>query len=614
MSEQSAEPLSSESGRAQWRVLTSMLPWLWPEGRSDLKRRVVIALIALVIAKGIAVIAPFFYKAATDLLSGEAAPDLWGVPDFALVPLFMVIAYGVARIFTIGLGQLRDGLFARVGNHAQAEIAVKTFEHMHSLSLGFHLERRTGGLARVIDRGIKGIDFLLRFSLFNVIPTLIEIALVTVIFWINFGPLFAVITLITVGTYVWFTFSVTEWRVTIRRRMNDSDTDANVKAVDSLLNFETVKYFSNEEHETHRYRRSMERYAGAAERSQTSLSWLNTGQVVVTSLGLILLMGMTAQGVSEGRYTVGDFVMVNAFLIQLYQPLGFLGTVYREIKQSLTDMEVLFGMMAVAPGIADAPDAKPLACEGGEIIFDGVDFGYGADRRILKGVSFTVPAGKTVALVGPSGAGKSTISRLLFRFYDSDAGAVLIDGQNVRDVTQKSLRAAIGIVPQDTVLFNDTIGYNIAYGRPGAGAEEVKDAARLAQIERFIESLPQGYDTRVGERGLKLSGGEKQRVAIARTILKDPPILLLDEATSALDTHTERDIQAALKTISEGRTTLIIAHRLSTIIEADEILVLKAGEIVERGPHQALVDQGGLYADMWAKQQAAASGEDRHDD
>jgi len=587
----------------QWRVLKSLLPWLWPHGRADLKRRVVFALIALVAAKGIAVVSPFFYKAAVDGLGGSET-GLWGLPDFALVPIFMVIAYGVARILTIGLGQLRDGLFAKVGNYAQAEIAVSTFAHMHSLSLAFHLERRTGGLARVIDRGIKGIDFLLRFSLFNVIPTLLEIVMVTVIFWVNFGPVFAAITLVTVGSYIWFTFSVTEWRVTIRRHMNDSDTEANVKAVDSLLNFETVKYFSNEGHETGRYRKSMMRYAVASERSQTSLSWLNTGQVVVTSIGLIVLMGLSAKGVADGRYTVGDFVMVNAFLIQLYQPLGFLGTVYREIKQALTDMETLFGMMAVAPGIDDDPDAKPLSCSGGEIRFEEVDFGYGADRQILKNVSFTVPAGKTVAIVGPSGAGKSTISRLLYRFYDVWSGRIVIDGQDVRAVTQQSLRAQIGIVPQDTVLFNDTIGYNIAYGRPGASDEDIREAARLAQIDRFVEGLAERYDTRVGERGLKLSGGEKQRVAIARTILKNPPILLLDEATSALDTQTERDIQAALKEISKDRTTLIIAHRLSTIVEADEILVLRAGEIVERGTHHDLVEQSGLYADMWAKQQA----------
>lgn len=593
--------------RTQGQVLAQLLPWLWPQGRGDLKQRVVLALCSLVVAKLFAVTAPFLYKAATDYLADEPTflgAD-WQVPNWLLVPVALVIAYGVMRIAMQGFAQLRDGLFAKVGNHAQKEIAIATFRHLHALSLQFHLNRRTGGLARVIDRGVKGIDFLLRFSLFSVIPTLIEIVMVAAIFWVKFGPLFALLTVLTVGAYVWFTFRLTEWRVGIRRRMNDSDTDANVKAVDSLLNFETVKYFNNEAHETDRYRQSMKRYERAAIRSQTSLALLNTGQVVVTSSGLMLLMGLTAQGVVEGRYTIGDFVLVNAFLIQLFVPLGLLGTVYREIKQALTDMEELFGLMDRHQDVTDAPDAKPLVIKGGAISFDHVSFAYAPDRPILKDISFDLAAGQTLALVGPSGAGKSTISRLLFRFYDVTQGAIKIDGQNLREVTQDSLRQSIGIVPQDTVLFNDTIGYNIRYGRPDASDDEVAKAAQLASIDRFISDLPEGYDAMVGERGLKLSGGEKQRVAIARTLLKDPPILILDEATSALDTGTERDIQGALDRVSENRTALIIAHRLSTVIHADKIIVLDKGQIVESGTHDSLLAQNGLYAQMWQSQQRA---------
>ncbi len=593
--------------RTQGQVLAQLLPWLWPAGRGDLKGRVVLALCSLVVAKLFAVTAPFLYKAATDNLADEpgALGADWTLPAWLLVPVMLVIAYGVLRIAMQGFAQLRDALFAKVGNHAQKEIAVATFRHLHALSLQFHLNRRTGGLARVIDRGVKGIDFLLRFTLFSIIPTLIEILMVGAIFWIKFGALFAVVTVVTVGAYVWFTFRLTEWRVGIRRKMNDSDNDANVKAVDSLLNFETVKYFNNEGHETDRYRKSMTRYSKAAIRSQTSLALLNTGQVVVTSAGLMTLMGLTAQGVMAGDYTIGDFVLVNAFLIQLFVPLGLLGTVYREIKQSLTDMEELFGLMDRHQDVTDDPSAKPLVIQGGAIKFDHVSFAYAPDRPILHDVDFELEAGHTLALVGPSGAGKSTISRLLFRFYDVTDGAIKIDGQDLRTVTQDSLRQSIGIVPQDTVLFNDTIGYNIRYGNPDADDADIARAAKLASIDKFIGDLPDGYDSMVGERGLKLSGGEKQRVAIARTLLKDPPILILDEATSALDTATERDIQGALDRVSENRTALIIAHRLSTVIHADKIIVLDKGRIVESGTHDDLLAKNGLYAHMWQSQQRA---------
>ncbi|GAA6157358.1 ABC transporter ATP-binding protein/permease [Pyruvatibacter sp. HU-CL02332] len=515
----------------------------------------------------------------------------------------------------IGLAQLRDGLFARVGQHAVRAVGLRTFRHLHALSLRFHLSRRTGGLSRVIERGVKAIEFLLRFTLFNIGPTLLELVLVAGIFWWNFGIWFAVVTLATVGSYILFTFKVTEWRIGFIRSMNQSDERAHSKAIDSLLNFETVKYFGNEAHESERFDRSMARYEDAAVRSTKSLSWLNAGQAAIFAIGLSALMIMAAMGVKNGTMTLGDFVLVNAMLIQLYQPLNLLGFVYREIKQALVDMETMFALLGVGAEIEDKPDAKPLAAKSAaasscEIRFENVDFAYDPERKILKGVDFTVPAGRMVAIVGPSGAGKSTISRLLFRFYDATAGRILIDGQDIRDVTQDSVRHAIGIVPQDTVLFNDSIRYNIRYGRPDATDAEVEEAARMAQIHDFIQSLPEGYDSQVGERGLKLSGGEKQRVAIARTLLKNPPILLLDEATSALDTHTEKEIQASLSIVSRDRTSLVIAHRLSTVVDADEIIVLDHGKICERGTHRELLAKDGAYAAMWQRQQEAQRAEE----
>lgn len=589
-------------------TLRSLLPYLWPKGRPDLRARVVLALIALAGAKAATVYAPFFYKDAVDALAPEGAES---AAALIAVPVFLVLSYGAARILMVALAQIRDGLFARVGQSAVRAVALRTFQHMHALSLRFHLERRTGGLSRVIERGTKAIDFLLRFTLFNIAPTLIELVLVCgILAWV-FDWRFAAVTGVTVSIYIWFTFSVTEWRTRFRRQMNDRDTEANTKAIDSLLNFETVKYFGNEDHEARRFDRSMEGYEAAAVKTATSLSLLNAGQAVLFTVGLVAVMLMAGAGVADGTLTVGDFVMVNAFLLQLYQPLNLMGMVYREIRQALIDMETMFDLISIPPEIKDAPDAKPLQVKGGTIRFEDVHFSYDKERQILKGISFEVPAGKTVALVGPSGAGKSTISRILYRFYDVAEGRVTIDGQDISKVTQESLRHAIGIVPQDTVLFNDTIRYNIRYGRPDAAEEEVTRAAELAQIAGFIERLPQGYSSMVGERGLKLSGGEKQRVAIARTILKNPPILMLDEATSALDTETERDIQSALREISQGRTTLVIAHRLSTVVEADEILVLSDGQITERGTHGSLLAEGGRYAAMWQNQQEEDREKDR---
>lgn len=592
-----------------WATVKSLLPYLWVGGRFDLKVRVIAAMALLILAKLIGVYVPFLFKDTVDMLAGDGPVDAATVA--AVVPIGLIIGYGAARVLSLLFGELRDAVFVKVGQHALRRIALKTFRHLHGLSLKYHLERKTGGLSRIIERGTKGIDFLLRFMLFNILPTLLEIVLISSIFWLKFGFLYAAVTFACLGGYIYFTVAVTEWRLRFRREMNDQDTKANTKAIDSLLNYETVKYFTNEAHEATRYDSALERYESAAVRSQLSLTLLNVGQGAIISFGLVVVLWMAAQGVIDGRFTIGEFVLVNSLLIQVYMPLNFLGFVYREIKQSLTDMEKMFEVIATEPDVRDRQDAVPLQTTGGSVSFKDVEFHYAPNRPILKGISFDVPAGTTTAIVGASGAGKSTISRILFRFYEIASGSVKIDGQNINDLTQLSVRQHIGVVPQDTVLFNDTIRYNIRYGKPDATDEEVEEAARLAQIHDFIEALPEGYEAEVGERGLKLSGGEKQRVAIARTILKNPEILLLDEATSALDSHTERDIQAALRQVSKGRTTLVIAHRLSTIIDADEILVMNAGEIVERGTHSALLAMDGMYAEMWQRQQEATEAEEK---
>jgi ATP-binding cassette subfamily B protein len=590
-------------------TLVNLWPYMWPQGRSDLKQRVVWAAVFLILAKIVLLGVPYFFKWATDALNGRL--DMAGLlPGFLLGAVILVIAYNFTRILQVGLNQLRDALFASVGQHAVRQLAYKTFVHMHKLSLRFHLERKTGGLSRIIERGTKGIETIVRFTILNSVPTFIEFLLTAVIFWLTYGFSYVAVTAVTVWAYVWFTVRASDWRIAIRRSMNDSDTDANTKAIDSLLNFETVKYFGNEEMEARRFDASMERYERSATQVWTSLGWLNFGQGVIFGLGMTAMMVMSALAVQRGEQTIGDFVFVNAMLLQLSVPLNFIGFVYREIRQGLTDIEQMFDLLEVEAEVVDKPGAAPLQIARGSIAFRDVHFAYDADRPILKGLSFEVPAGKTVAIVGPSGAGKSTISRLLYRFYDVQHGTITIDGQDVREVTQQSLRAAIGMVPQDTVLFNDTIAYNIHYGRPSAGVEDLSAAAEIAQIGSFIESLPQGYETAVGERGLKLSGGEKQRVAIARTILKAPPILILDEATSALDTTTEHEIQTALDVVSKNRTTLVIAHRLSTVINADEIIVLRDGSIAERGTHAALLSADGLYASMWNRQREATQAEE----
>ena len=585
----------------QWAILRDMLPYLWPAGHPGLKARVVFAMVALVLSQVVTVATPYAFKHATDALTGQAG----AAATAAMAVVFLVLAYGVGRIMMVLLAQIRDAVFARVSQRAVRELAVRTFRHLHALSLKFHLERRTGGLSRIVSRGTMGIDTVLRFSLFNTIPTILEILLVAVILAWSYGWLYALVIIITVLAYVWFTYAATEWRINIRRDMNAADTDANTKAVDSLLNFETVKYFGNEEHEARRYARSMDSYETAAVKTWVSLAVLNSGQAVVYSIGLTVVMVMSALSVRAGTATVGDFVMINALMIQLYMPLNFIGSSYREIKQGLIDVEQMFTLLKVNAEIEDKPGAQPLKVQDAEVVFENVNFAYDPERPILKNLSLRVPPGKTVAIVGPSGAGKSTISRLLYRFYEVGAGRILIDGQDISQVTQTSLRAAIGMVPQDTVLFNDTIRYNIRYGRPDATDEEVEEAARMAQIHDFVISLPKGYDAMVGERGLKLSGGEKQRVSIARTILKGPPILILDEATSALDSFTEHQIQEALKKVSENRTTLVIAHRLSTVVDADEIIVLDKGQVAERGTHDELLAEGGVYAAMWNRQRQA---------
>ena len=584
------------------RALKGLAPYLWPRDSVELRVRVVLAIVLLVAGKLVNITIPLFYKAAIDALS---APH----PGLVAVPLALILAYGAARTLSQGFNELRNAVFAKVAQRAVRHLALAIFRHIHALSLRFHLERRTGGLARAVERGTAGIEFLLSFMLFNVVPTLFEIAIVCIILWRLYDWTFAAVTLATITAYVGFTFLVTDWRIRFRREMNERNTEANTKSVDSLLNYETVKYFANEAHEAERYDRALRAYEGAAVKSETTLAVLNVGQGAIIATGLIGVMVLAARGVAAGGMTVGDFVLVNTYLLQLYTPLNFLGVVYRNIKQSLTDLEQMMALLQVAPEVEDRPGAPPLAVSRGEVRFRHVDFHYDPRRPVLREVDFAVPPGATVAIVGASGAGKSTISRLLFRFYDVAGGAILIDGQDIRAVTQDSLRRAIGVVPQDTVLFNDTVFYNIAYGRPGAGRAEIEEAARLAHSHDFIQSLPDGYETIVGERGLKLSGGEKQRIAIARVILKKPRILVFDEATSALDTKTEREIQASLAEVAAGRTTLVIAHRLSTVIDADQILVLEAGRIVERGDHRELLARGGFYATMWARQQEAAARE-----
>jgi len=591
---------SSKDGEPSLQPLVEIMPYLWPKDRPDLKARVVWSCLFLVLAKIVTVIMPFFFGWAVDGLAGD--PAMLAIA----IPIIFIISYGLARTFMQLFAQIRDAIFARVAYHALRSVAVQTFHHMHALSLRFHLERRTGGLSRVIDRGTKAIDRLLSLAIFNVFPTILELGLISVILWWKFDIWFTLVTLAMIGAYTWFTFAVTRWRIAIRRAMNDSDNEANTKAIDSLLNYETVKYFNAELHEERRFDSAMEKFSKASILTQYSLSILNAGQAAIVATGLVAVMVMAVMGVRNGTTTVGDIVLVNSMLIQLAVPLHLLGTVYRDIQQALIDMEAMFSLLRRPAEVVDSPNATPLEVVKGDIAFEDVVFSYDPERVVLKGVSFRVPAGKTVAVVGPSGAGKSTLSRILYRFYDIQSGRVTIDGRDIRDVTQDSLRAAIGIVPQDTVLFNDTIRYNIGYGRIGAEGDEVLEAARLAQIDPFIRHLPGGYESMVGERGLKLSGGEKQRVAIARTLLKNPPILILDEATSALDTHTEREIQSSLKLVSENRTTLVIAHRLSTVIDADEILVLDHGRIVERGRHGELVARGGAYASMWNRQREAA--------
>lgn len=595
--------LSAET--THWTVFKSLLPYIWPAGRRDLKIEVVAAGIVLVLAKLVTIAVPVVFRAVTDWLAADMGAAEAAAQGLVLGVAMLIAAYGVGRVLMMALNQIRDVLFTRVGQNAIRHLNNRTFRHLHKLSLRFHLERRTGGLSRVIERGTRGIDLIIRMGVMQIAPTAIELLLVSALLVYYFDWTYVAILFATVLVYMWYTFAASERRIQIRREMNESDTEANTKAIDSLLNFETVKYFGNEEAEARRYDASMARYEKAAVKTYYSLGVLNSGQAAIYAVGMTLVMWLAARGVMSGTHTVGDFVMINAVMIQLAVPLNFLGMVYREIKQGLVDLETMFALLAEQPEVEDRPGATSLVVTDGTVRFENVSFSYDKERRILHDVSFEVPAGKMVAIVGPSGAGKSTISRILFRFYDIDGGRVTIDGQDIRDVTQASVRAAIGVVPQDTVLFNDTILYNIRYGRPGASDDEVREAARLAQIDAFIATLPQGYETMVGERGLKLSGGEKQRVAIARTILKGPPILVLDEATSALDSHTEKEIQDALDRVAADRTSLVIAHRLSTIVHADTILVMDKGHLVEQGSHADLIAKDGLYASLWNRQRQA---------
>ncbi|WP_439150153.1 ABCB family ABC transporter ATP-binding protein/permease [Sulfitobacter sp.] len=592
------EIAKAAEGQSNLRVLKKVAPYLWPDDLPWVKKRVVWAMIFLLVSKLVSVVIPVLYKGAVDGLADE------GVPFLALGAIGLTVAYGVARAMNVGFQQLRDAVFARVGQRALRMLALETFEHIHNLSMRYHITRKTGGLSRIIERGVKGVDFLLRFMLLSIGPLILELLMVGIIFLVLFDFWYLLIVAVTIAFYVWFTFAVTEWRVKLRRQMNDQDTDANQKAIDSLLNYETVKYFSAEQREASRYDGAMAGYEEAAIKTNYSLAFLNFGQSLLITCGLVGVMVMAAIGVQNGTLTVGDFVMVNAYMVQITIPLNFLGTVYREIRQALVDMGQMFTLLEQPAEITDKPDAPDLKVTGGRVTLEDVRFGYDPDREILKGVSIEAAPGEMVAIVGSTGSGKSTIGRLLFRFYDVQGGALKIDGQDVRDVTQDSLHRAIGVVPQDTVLFNDTIGYNIGYGRDNATQAEIEEAAKSAQIHSFIQRLPKGYDTAVGERGLKLSGGEKQRVGIARTLLKNPPILLLDEATSALDSETEREIQDALRQAGKGRTVLTIAHRLSTVAEADRIVVLEQGEIVEQGSHDDLLARNGRYAQLWQRQQS----------